>query len=467
LTVAAAALEGFRRDRADRMIVQRLLLAFFRVVVSAFFRRVEVVGLERVPADGPVIFAANHPNALVDGLVLITTCGRTPVQFMCNAKLWRYPLLSSLLNCLGGVPVRRVEEHTGPVDNQGAFDRLFAALESGVSVGIFPEGVSHAASQMTRLKTGAARIALGVAARGNVPIVIVPCGLTYVHRHRFRSQALVQFGKPIPIADEWVADYARDGVGTVSRLTEHLRVALTGVTLNAPDWDTLRVAHAARRLYKPAGVRLTPAMYVELSRRFVERYLAAADEPEVGALRADIERYQTRLDVLGLKDHHLREPISWPRAWSRIAWRSARFVALLPLGVPGALIHMPVAWVAATAGNRLSEDTDDVATLKVVTVVLLLPLVYVGLAAVTAWKFGPWWGAAAGAALPISFFASLKILEGQARLLASSLAILRSARLRDEVEALRRDREELAARIRTAADRYADPGVPRFFRQPR
>lgn len=49
--------------------------------------------------------------------------------------------------------------HQGPVDNRATFDRLFDALESGVSIGIFPEGVSHAASQMTRLKTGAARIA--------------------------------------------------------------------------------------------------------------------------------------------------------------------------------------------------------------------------------------------------------------------------------------------------------------------
>jgi glycerol-3-phosphate O-acyltransferase/dihydroxyacetone phosphate acyltransferase len=361
------------------------------------------------------------------------------------------------------VPVRRVEEHAGPVNNEAAFERMFEALESGASVAIFPEGISHTGSQLTRLKTGAARVALGVAARGKVPVAIVPCGLTYVHRHRFRSQALVQFGAPIPIGAEWTARHGQDAVAAVNHLTDALRTAILGVTLNAPDWDTLRVLHAARRLYKPDGVRLSPAAWVELSRRFVQRYLAAAEDAEVAALFEDIERYQARLDVLGLKDHQLRERMSWGRAWRRVAWRIARFVALLPLGLPGAVIHLPVAWVAAAAGNRLAEDTDDVATLKVITAVLLLPLVYLALAAATAWALGPAWGLAAAVVFPLSFFASLAVLEGQARLLLSSLGVLRAARLRGEVEALRLEREQLVARVRAAADRLADPGEERLF----
>ncbi len=444
-------------------IAQRVLLAFFRLVVSTFFRRIEVAGADGVPVRGPVIFVANHPNALVDGALLLSTCGRSPVHFMCNAKLWRYPLLARVLECLGGVPVRRVEEHQGPVDNRATFDRLFDALESGVSIGIFPEGVSHTASQMTRLKTGAARIALGVAARRRVPIVIVPCGLTYVHRHRFRSQALVQYGPPMAIGEAWLGEYAADEVGTVTRLTERLREALRKVTLNAPDWETLRVAHAARRLYKPDDVRLSPDQWVELSRRFVERYLVAAGEPEMVALRADLERYQSRLDALGLRDHQLRRPVSMARAWGRILWRSARFAALVPLALPGALIHLPVGWVAAASGRRLSEDTDDEATLKVMTAVLLLPVVYAATAAVVAWQFGVWWALAAAAFLPLSFFATLRILEAQAQLLGSMVGLLRAVRLGHEVGALRGERERLVARIRAAAEAYADPAQPRVF----
>jgi hypothetical protein len=133
------------------------------------------------------------------------------------------------------------------------------------------------------------------------------------------------------------------------------------------------------------------------------------------------------------------------------------------LAAPGALIHLPVGWVAAASGRRLSEDTDDVATLKVMTAVLLLPVVYAALAAVVAWRFGPWWALAAAAFLPLSFFATLGILEAQAQLLGSTLGLLRAVRLGHEAGALRLERERLVARVRAAADEYADPAQPRFF----
>ena len=261
-----------------------------------------------------------------------------------------------LLDAFGVVPVYPREEHGDAANNDAAFARLFEVLEAGNSMGIFPEGISHAGSHLTRLKTGTARIALAVGARRRVCVTIVPCGLTYMHRHRFRSQALLHFSEPIAIDDEWLTEYAAAEGDTVRRLTARIADALEKVTLNAPDWETLRFIHAARRLYTPTSVRLTPGTYVELSRRFVERYLAAADDPTAQRLRHDVQNYQARLDLTGLKDRHLRQPIGVLDAWKDVLWRSAALVALLPLAIPGALLHLPVAWIAMTAGERLSDD---------------------------------------------------------------------------------------------------------------
>ena len=255
----------------------RVLVWFIRLVVNTFFRRIEVVGREHVPAEGAVIFAGNHPNALMDGFVVATMCGRRPVHFMANAKLRRYPLMSTFLDTLGAVPVYLRAEHPDAASNEAAFARLFEVLEAGSCMGIFPEGISHTGSQLVRLKTGTARIALAVAARRKVRVTLVPCGLTYTHRHRFRSQALLHFGEPIVVDEEWLEAYATSEVDTVHAFTDHVAGELAKVTLNAPDWETLRFIHAARRLYKPASVRLTPGTYVELSRRFVERVRAVAD----------------------------------------------------------------------------------------------------------------------------------------------------------------------------------------------
>ena len=165
-----------------------------KVITNTFFRRIDVVGEENISEIGPVIFAGNYPNALMDGWLLTARCGGWPLDFMVNSKLWNYRLLGRILDSMCAVSIFRREERDGDVDNTNAFEKLFEVLEAGNCMGIFPEGVGHTESQLTKLKTGTARIALSIAARANSKVTIVPCGLNYIHRDYFRSQALIEFG---------------------------------------------------------------------------------------------------------------------------------------------------------------------------------------------------------------------------------------------------------------------------------
>lgn len=444
-------------------MLRRALKGLIRTVVNTFFRRIDVVGREFVPEEGPVIFAGNHPNALMDGFLLISESGRWPVRFVANAKLWQYRLLAPLLDALGAVPVVRREEHDGEVDNSKAFEALFGILEAGECMGIFPEGISHAESQLAKLKTGTARIALGVSARGRVRVRVVPCGLTYLHRHRFRSQVLLEFGEPVAVDESWLERFREDEQAAVQAFTGRLAQALAEVTLNAPDWRTLRFVQTARRLYKPASAQLTPGTYVDLSRRFVERYLDSMDQPDMQRFRESVENYQARLDLLGLKDYQLRNPRDIAKTLRRLTVRSVMLLLLLPLALPGALLHLPVGWIAALVGERFSYEQDDIATLKVFATVLLLPLVYLAVAILVGTNFGAAWGILAGFALPFSFVISVQLLEAEVGLAMSVMSILRLTRLRSDVEDLRRERAALVKQVRELADRYADPDLPRIF----
>jgi len=444
-------------------MMQRLIISLMHVITNSFFRRIDVVGEEHIPATGPVIFAGNHPNALMDGWLLTARCGRWPIHFMANAKLWKYKLLGRVLDATGAVPVYRREEHDGEVDNSAAFDKLFEVIEAGHSMGVFPEGVSHTESQLSKLKTGTARIALSVAARGKVAVTIIPCGLNYIHRHRFRSQVSIEFGEPIVVDSSWRDRFTADERECVRELTSQLAAALTSVTLNAPDWSTLRFIQAARRLYKPSTAKLTPSQYMELNRRFVATYIKHGNEPDMLAFRDDVENYQSRLEVLGLKDHQLRKPVSVAKAFRRLAARSLMLMLLLPVAIPGALLHLPVAWIAAVVGERFSYEQDDVATLKVFASITLLPLLYLVAAFFIGNHFGAIWAIVAVVGLTISFSASIIVIEAQATLLVSMVSILRETRLRAEIEDLRATRLKLVDRVRTLADQYADPETPRMF----
>jgi glycerol-3-phosphate O-acyltransferase/dihydroxyacetone phosphate acyltransferase len=296
-----------------------------------------------------------------------------------------------------------------------------------------------------------------------VAVTIIPCGLNYIHRHRFRSQVLIEFGEPILIDDAWLAKFSDDERDTVRQLTDYLADALTAVTLNAPDWSTLRFIQAARRLYKPATAHLSPGEYIELNRRFVETYISNSKEPEMVEFRNDVDDYQSRLDALGLKDYQLRKKVSVAKAFRRLMVRSFSMMLLFPVAIPGVLLHLPVAWVAAVVGERFSYEQDDIATLKVFATITLLPILYLVAAFLIGNYFGTAWAIIAVLGLTISFSASNWVIEAQATLLTSMVSILRRTRLRAEIENLQARRLTLVEQVRALADRFSDPGKPRLF----
>lgn len=445
----------------------RILTWFLRVVTRVFFRQIEVVGLENIPATGGVLFAGNHPNSLIDPILIITSCGRR-VHFAAKAALFKGRLMRAALSGLGAVPIQRRDDHDGAPrdapataaaapDNEAAFAAMFAVLEAGGALGIFPEGLSHDASQLARLKTGAARLALGGAHRAAAAVAIVPCGLTFIHPKRFRSRVLVQYGPPLVVAPA----PQPPGGDAVRALTAELDGALRRLTINAPDWDTIRALDAVRRLYQPRDISI--ADRIELARRFNTHYGAVADQPRVIAVMQRVRRYQARLDELGITDRELARDLSR----REIAVRMLRHLALLafwlPLTAPGALLHVPAVAFARIAGPRLTPRKDVIATTKLLIGMLLVLLSYAAAVAVMWWRGGL--GLAAGAALvlPLSGIATLRVLD-RFRLVRRGFGVLlRRLQFRREVAGLRRERDQLADEVIQVVGEYRPAELPPLF----
>src|SRR5213082_3698124 len=158
-----------------------MLRSLLRMLIRIFFRRIEVTGVERVPAQGPVLFVLNHPNGLVDPAFLLCLAPRR-VSLLAKAPLFRMPVIGSFCRAFDAIPVhRRQDASSDPSQNRETFDTARAVLARGGAIAIFPEGTSHSDPKLRPLKTGAARIAFGAAgALGDAsPIRIVPVGLYY------------------------------------------------------------------------------------------------------------------------------------------------------------------------------------------------------------------------------------------------------------------------------------------------
>jgi glycerol-3-phosphate O-acyltransferase / dihydroxyacetone phosphate acyltransferase len=122
--------------------MRAVLVALCRLLLRVFFRRVEVVGGERVPGDGPVMFTLNHPNGLIDPLFILCLSSR-PVSFLAKAPLFRTPLVGWFVRTFECLPVYRKQDGNDPAKNREIIERSVELLRSGNAIAIFPEGTSH------------------------------------------------------------------------------------------------------------------------------------------------------------------------------------------------------------------------------------------------------------------------------------------------------------------------------------
>ncbi|MEZ4466262.1 MAG: lysophospholipid acyltransferase family protein [bacterium] len=444
------------------MRIYRLLQAFLRFATAIFFRRIEVVGGEHIPEDGPVIFCGNHPNSLLDP-ALITAWGGRIVHFAAKDVLFRSRVLRVFLGAAGAVPIRRARDHQGEsLDNTEAFEQLFAVLAKGRAMGIFPEGISHDASQLARLKTGAARIALGAArAHPEARFALVPCGLHYVHRRRFRSSVLIQFGPPIYIDEAVLAQAAAEERETVRALTARIEAGMRALTVNAEDWATLRVLDEVRRLYQPPRISLPER--VELARRFNAHYPAVKDDPGVVALFARVQAYQERLADLGLRDADVVRRRHPGRVVARVVEHLVFMMLWMPLALIGLPLHLPIGYLLRYGSWRFAPRKDVVATTKFLVGFLLLGLTYVVIAAVAGWLAGPGWGLAALVGVPLSGYATLRVLERGAAVFRVFATLGRLLRLQAELDALVVERKALQEQVLEAVNRLIPADLERLF----
>jgi glycerol-3-phosphate O-acyltransferase/dihydroxyacetone phosphate acyltransferase len=456
------------------MLAYRLLVQFLSLVTSVFFRTIEVVGLEHIARDAPVIFVGNHPNSLLDPLLVVTTCRRR-LSFAAKDSLFKGPLpIRVVLKVMGAVPVKRRMDHAtksggaAPLDNESMFAALFDVLEQGGACGIFPEGISHSGSELAPLKTGAARIALGASKRNpQRPVHVVPCGLSYHRRTRMRGQVLVQFGPPLVIDAGRLSAHEADERGAVRALTDDIDAALRALTINASDFRTLHVLDTVRRLYVPPGERLSLAQRGELSRRFLSRYESIQSEAPVRELYEAVSRYADDLEALGLSDAQLSEPPSRGRWCKRVLRHLGLIVFLAPLALPGFLLHSPLLLAAVIAGEGLTPRKDVIATTKMMVLTLLVPLVYgliLGVVLLTVAPPGSYYLAGTlGVLLPMSGLATIRVLERQAALRRGVVTLFSLLVLPRAIERLRQRREELRQRIWSAVEAYAPPDMQRMF----
>lgn len=389
-----------------------------RWALSIYFVEIKASGQERIRATGPLIFAANHPNSIMDTVILGSQTKRQ-IQYMAKSGLFKNPLVRAWFNHFGVIPVYRAQDPGDTNQNESSFRAAYQVLEEGGCIGIFPEGENSPDRVVQKLKTGTARIALEAEAKNSfgLGIQLLPVGLNFEDRDRFLSSVLIKFGKPIDVRD-FKAVYKEEPQAAIRELTEELEKGIKDLATHIEDERNHQLVVDILDIY---GSRITADLYEQaeleldlfdrsgrqdaleggdskkkpesnLEERFEkEQFIADAiefvqrrDPGMVARVRMDVRRYYDHLSQLKLR-HELVEKGFEMKGRRRDAVKLTAYGALLgPVAIYGLLNNiMPSLLVKAAVAKQ--PDEAMIAFAGFFTGFFAFPLFYF----LQAW--GLWW----------------------------------------------------------------------------
>lgn len=354
-----------------------LIRLLCRLLLAVFYRRIEVVGLERIPVDGPLIVAANHPNSIVDAMVLMAIVPRR-LRVLAKAQLFSHPFVGPFLRLMGALPVqRRQEAGDDPDKNAALFAATTATLRKGGAILLFPEGVTQPEPVLQTLRTGAARMLLAAQAgmQSPLPVALLPVGLVFEKPGIFREgRAVVVVGNPVSTD----CAEAIDATAQARMLTDRLTLALRRLIVEAPDREILRLTELVDTLIARSSTDANAVTRLERLKTTLTHYrwLAHHHPAPLADLAARLRHFDRALRDASLPFG------ARPRCYSLsgLATFVCRETCLLLLGLPlalgGILLHA-LPYVLTGIAARLIPHTDEEdASDKIAAGLLFYPLVW-------------------------------------------------------------------------------------------
>ena len=433
------------------------LYAFLRHYVDfslkMAYRKIKYVGLDKVPADGAVIYAPNHTNALMDALVILAMDRKQKV-FVARADIFRNPKVAKILRFLKIMPIMRIRDGMDEVrKNTEIIHKSVDVLMDKVPFCILPEGRHQAKHSLLPLSKGIFRIAIEAEELmdGRLPLYIVPVGLEYGNFFRFRSTVLVQIGDPINVS-EYLRDHASLTQPEIMNLMkDDLSERMKDVILYIPDDEyydaTLEICAAVINGQVTAWKKDHPkARRHALTTRFAANKMTLA---QIARLRAEGDPRQTASlfeKAEAIHAERVRRGISLGSVimktpfWSRLL-KFILLIVTLPYTIPAGVLTLPATGLSAFLFSKMKDRAFYNSIRFVVTLVLwpVLLIVY----AVVLYCTLPWeWALAASIAL-----VPATVLSQEAwrllRLVISDLRLLCAPKLRRSIRDLRRQFSDL------------------------
>lgn len=286
------------------------------VGIRSFYKRYQLVGMEKIPKNKPVLFASNHQNAFMDPVIVAVNLSQ-PTYYMVRADIFKKKLAAKAFAGMNMMPIYRQRDGGDTIKkNEAVFNQCYEILSKNRTIIIYPEGNHDRRKRLRPLKKGVFRIGFGAQDKysKDLDVYVVPVGVNYSNNRNMRATLLINFGDPIRLNDYW-DNYLSEPAPTLNKLMAELPEKMSDLIVDIQNLDFYDTIENAINLFDKEIYELEKTKNNTLLSQFkskksfitkLESYIESNPE-QAAKLNMEMKEYAKLLQKNGLKSWLFRK----------------------------------------------------------------------------------------------------------------------------------------------------------------
>ena len=226
-----------------KAIFYYVMRAYTSLGLVFYYKNILVSGKKNIAKNKAIVFISNHPNALIDPL-LVSYSDLRPIHYLTQAAAFSGSFVNIILEALNMIPVYRVRDGIGKEKlislNEQTFRHCHDILNNRGIILIYVEGSHNVRRKVRPFRKGFARIVFGAMDKYNdLEIDIIPVGMNYTEVDAYASKVSINYGKPIAVRPFWKNKDRNEAINKIKAEAESKLKLVTVDISNTENYDKI------------------------------------------------------------------------------------------------------------------------------------------------------------------------------------------------------------------------------------